>query len=718
MKNYILFLMLVIGFAFAKAQNITAAEYFIDTDPGVGQGTALTINNVGTDITDSFTVNVGAQLIGFHRMYVRVQDANAVWSLYHNFLFYVADATPLSNPALPNITAMEYFIDTDPGVGMGTQVAINNIGTDITDSFTANIGAQSIGFHRMYTRVQDGNGVWSLYDQFLFYVSDPTPVNNPPLPAITAAEYFLGTDPGFGNGTAVTLTPTGMGDQFMIDVDFSSITSCTTTPFHLRVQDANGLWSLYDFDPALLVDFNAPVADVAALADVQGTCEVTSLTAPTATDACTGIQVTGTTNATLPINANTAITWTYDDGNGNTVTQTQNVVIVDNTAPVPDSNTLADVMGECELTMLTAPTATDNCASTVTVSNDAVFPITSNTMVTWSYDDGNGNMSTQTQNIMVADTQPPVPNGTVVNGFLPEVMDQCSIMPTIPTAVDACTGLTVNAFQQTQWQFPLTQSRTILWGFNDGNGNIIGIFQNFVINDTTAPVPTVANLPDYVSQCAAPFVPFPTATDNCNGFLTTNDGTFPITASRVLTWTFDDTRGNITTQTQNIIIADTTDPVAIGQDTIIDLAGNSSISIIPSDVDNGSNDNCSAVNLAVSPDTFTAAGIYTVTLTATDATGNTGSTTAQVTVDNTLSNEDFTLSKQILIYPNPTSSMVYIKTTVDVVQLDVYDLHGKLLLEKRNSLDSLSVESLSDGVYLMKIITSTGEFTIKRIIKN
>ncbi len=84
-------MVLVVGFAFAKAQNITAAEYFIDTDPGVGQGTALTINNVGADITDSFTVNIGAQPIGFHRMYVRVQDANSVWSLYDNFLFYVAD---------------------------------------------------------------------------------------------------------------------------------------------------------------------------------------------------------------------------------------------------------------------------------------------------------------------------------------------------------------------------------------------------------------------------------------------------------------------------------------------------------------------------------------------------------------------------------------------------------------------------------------------------
>ena len=43
----------------------------------------------------------------------------------------------------------------------------------------------------------------------------------------------------------------------------------------------------------------------------------------------------------------TVVTWTYDDGNGNTVTQTQDVVINDVTAPVPDVASLPDVTGEC-----------------------------------------------------------------------------------------------------------------------------------------------------------------------------------------------------------------------------------------------------------------------------------------------------------------------------------------------------------------------------------
>ncbi|MBN2777480.1 MAG: fibronectin type III domain-containing protein, partial [Bacteroidales bacterium] len=99
----------------------------------------------------------------------------------------------------------------------------------------------------------------------------------------------------------------------------------------------------------------APVPDVATLTDVTDECSATP-TAPTATDACAG-TVTGTTTTTFPITTQgtTVVTWTYDDGNGNSSTQTQNVVIDDVTAPI--TPTLADVTEECSATP-TAPTTT------------------------------------------------------------------------------------------------------------------------------------------------------------------------------------------------------------------------------------------------------------------------------------------------------------------------------------------------------------------------
>jgi hypothetical protein len=130
-------------------------------------------------------------------------------------------------------------------------------------------------------------------------------------------------------------------------------------------------------------------------------CDVTMLTAPTATDNCTNATVSVTNDAMLPITTQgtTVVTWTYDDGNGNTSTQTQNVVIDDVTAPVADAATLPDLVFNCEVTALTVPTATDNCAGTVT--GTATFPITSTTVVEWIFDDGNGNVSTQDQTIII-----------------------------------------------------------------------------------------------------------------------------------------------------------------------------------------------------------------------------------------------------------------------------------------------------------------------------
>jgi len=152
-----------------------------------------------------------------------------------------------------------------------------------------------------------------------------------------------------------------------------------------------------------VVDNETLIADVSSLPPLTEECSITPTT-PTATDNCLG-TISGTTTTTFPMIASGTITWTYDDGNGNVITQNQTVTVTDQTAPVADATTLADVTETCEVATLTAPTATDNCATTITVTNNATFPITTigTTIVTWTYDDGNGNTSTQMQNVIVQD---------------------------------------------------------------------------------------------------------------------------------------------------------------------------------------------------------------------------------------------------------------------------------------------------------------------------
>jgi len=104
------------------------------------------------------------------------------------------------------------------------------------------------------------------------------------------------------------------------------------------------------------------------------------------------------------------VTWTYDDGNGNSIQQTQTVVVDDVTAPVADQGTLPMVSGECSATIASAPTATDACAGTVTgtTSDPLTYSSQGTYTVTWTYDDGNGNSSTQDQVVAVEDVTAPV----------------------------------------------------------------------------------------------------------------------------------------------------------------------------------------------------------------------------------------------------------------------------------------------------------------------
>src|SRR6185295_15438076 len=101
--------------------------------------------------------------------------------------------------------------------------------------------------------------------------------------------------------------------------------------------------------------------------------------------------ITGTTSDALTYSTQGTytITWTYDDGNGNTSTQTQNVIVDDVTAPVADVATLGDITGECGVTVSTMPTATDNCAGSITATTSD--PLTYNTQGTyiihWTYTD-------------------------------------------------------------------------------------------------------------------------------------------------------------------------------------------------------------------------------------------------------------------------------------------------------------------------------------------
>ncbi|HEX6916287.1 MAG TPA: HYR domain-containing protein [Chitinophagaceae bacterium] len=116
-----------------------------------------------------------------------------------------------------------------------------------------------------------------------------------------------------------------------------------------------------------VLDRTAPVPVQSSLPTITGSCSA-SVTAPTANDACMG-TITATTTDPLTYNAqgNYTVHWTYNDGNGNTVTQNQSVVVKDLTPPViacPFNVTVSTDPGQCGANVTyNQPSATDNCGS-------------------------------------------------------------------------------------------------------------------------------------------------------------------------------------------------------------------------------------------------------------------------------------------------------------------------------------------------------------------
>ncbi|TYC08829.1 T9SS type A sorting domain-containing protein [Bizionia gelidisalsuginis] len=91
-----------------------------------------------------------------------------------------------------------------------------------------------------------------------------------------------------------------------------------------------------------------------------------------------------------------------------------------------------------------------------------------------------------------------------------------------------------------------------------------------------------------------------------------------------------------------------------------------------------------------------------------------------VTVDETLGVNDNVMLNDIAIYPNPTRGLLIINNNIGIdMQVTIYDINGRVLISKSNNdtMTTLDMTSFSNGIYLLRIQTKSGEFS-KKVIKN
>jgi len=189
----------------AVVTTVAGAEYFFDSDPGEGNGVPLAakdgaFDEAREDINTS-GISVAGLKIGPHVLYLRMRDSDGHWSFTRAFHFRITGSV--------TIIAAEYFIDTDPGDGLGTLLAAKdgqfNSTVEAIATTGINTASLSVGNHTLLVREHDSEGRWGVPRQYRFEVAA--------LKSVTGAECFIGTPPTPGYGVPITPTPGPDSDE-------------------------------------------------------------------------------------------------------------------------------------------------------------------------------------------------------------------------------------------------------------------------------------------------------------------------------------------------------------------------------------------------------------------------------------------------------------------------------------------------------------------------
>jgi len=240
------------------AQNITSAEYFIDSDPGFGNGTQIPVT-AAPEVTINYSVDLNTISDGFHVLYFRAKDDSGSWSIAYNKPFYKLSPIQIS----PDIMSMEYFIDSDPGLGNGENITVTT-GQDVIVNFAADLISVDDGFHILYVRGKDINGTWSISHSKPFFKETEKLLTD-----ITEVEYF------FSNVDTITpvYTYTNFTAASDIDInigaDISSLARNTDFYFHITGKDCTGVKSIEYTHEFFVESTNIPPQVVTAISDIN-----------------------------------------------------------------------------------------------------------------------------------------------------------------------------------------------------------------------------------------------------------------------------------------------------------------------------------------------------------------------------------------------------------------------------------------------------------------
>lgn len=236
------------------------------------------------------------------------------------------------------------------------------------------------------------------------------------------------------------------------------------------------------------------------------------------------------------------------------------------------------------------------------------------------------------------------------------------------------------------------------------------------------PTPDVGLLENLFGDCEITDITPPTATSE-TGETITGTTEYPLTYTEegeyTITWIYTDSRGNRATQEQSVTIEDTTPPTVLTRDISIEKQKGEIVTISPEDVDAGSEDNCSEIELSLDISEFTGEADYVVELKAVDASGN--ESVGAATVSISLSSTRIEVAGAHVVptlLENTTIAKVIVAEGSSINRVEVLEAAtGNHRVFEGNKQQQLEINTAPlKGTLLVKIFDGAGEVHLKKLI--
>lgn len=219
MRIYISMLILLLSYSWSSAQNITAAEYYLDNiDPGYGNAIPLPVPNPGSPLALEDVISTTGISPGVHYLNFRVRHDSS-WSDTHRSSFRVKELPKIAKDTARIIQGEYYFGENDPGLGSAFPITLPNFTKDLRLLDLVDVSGLSAGFHQLYLRLKQENGGWSTTSSWSFYLYDSLATQK-----LVRIEYEIRQGGNVVGSGTVPISPS----QYTVEMTFDASTNALT----------------------------------------------------------------------------------------------------------------------------------------------------------------------------------------------------------------------------------------------------------------------------------------------------------------------------------------------------------------------------------------------------------------------------------------------------------------------------------------------------------